>query len=257
MKIVALFTLLLLSSCATDIDFNVPGNRFDTPETSGKTLGGEVGIGYGESVKVTTADVLADVIFNTFDSVNTDTDVKKNSAMQFNANIGIIERLDVTYKNYTDAPSFYGAKFQFFGKPGVGSENGVKASVGAAIAYMKEDEGNLVVGGTNGNERREYKGELTINGQEYSANLGYRFGKDFILYLNNYYSKLKTTSRLTSTTHGNTTINGNVISQGHLLGARVGQRFFLMAEVGVNKMRWERSIEKTTYPIGFFGGFSW
>lgn len=258
-KLIQLTSLLLIASCATDIDYHVPLTRFDSPETKGKFLAGDVGINWGVSHKVQTAEVAESLFPSIFDpSVDNETATEKKSHGSLNASLGLLERVDFDFENYGDGPAMYGVKFQFLGSSEMSKSKGIKASIKASIGGMDQDEGTLSVNTTSGT--RSYNGNIDVDALDASLNVGYRFYPSFLMYLNSVYSDHKVKSTLSSTTFDTVVVDGNVQTVGTLLGFRFSNSsnsLFLKLEAGYFKSSWNSSIEQTSVPLGVGVDFGW
>jgi hypothetical protein len=260
MKKIYIFSLLILfTSCATDIDYHIPLTRFDSPETKGEFLKGGVGINWGVSHKVKTAEV-AESIFPDFidPSVNNETQTSVESHGSLNVNLGLLKRLDFNYENYGDGPSMYGAKFQFYGDSEKEDKKGLKASIKGSVGAMKEDEGTLSVSTNSG--ARTYNGNIDVEAYDVALNIGYRFNSYFIGYLNSIYSHHQVKSELNSSQFSTVVVNGKIKSHGFLLGTRVSnskKSFFLKLEAGYFKSVWNTTLRQDSLPIGMGIEFGW
>jgi len=259
-KFLIILSTLLLTSCATDIDFHIPLNRFDSPEVNGGFLKGDVGVKYGRSHKVTTAEVVEYIFPSLFDpTLSDETAIEASGHLSSNFSLGIIKRVDFVFKSYGDGPDVFGLKYQFLGEVASEGKEGWKGAIQLTKGSMDEDEGrlnvNLASGGT-----RNYNGRIELETYDISLNFGYRFNKYLITYLNSVYSYYDSKSTLTSNTFPTLEIDGIVRTYGSLLGLRFGQvsqhvTFYL--ESGVMHSRWEKNIKETSVPIGFGLDFSW
>jgi hypothetical protein len=258
-KLIQITILLTLTSCATDIDYHVPLTRFDSPETKGDFLAGDVGINWGVSHRVRTAEVAESIFPSIFDpTIDNDTATERRSHGSINASLGLLKRLDFNYESFGDGPSMYGVKFQFFGAPEMAKSKGFKASIKGSIGGMSEDEGTLSVNTTSGT--RSYNGNIDVDAMDAALNVGYRFNPTFLMYLNSVYSDHKVKSTLSSTSFDTVVVNGNVQTLGTLLGLRIsndGGSMFLKIEGGYFKSSWNSSIEQESVPIGVGVDIGW
>ncbi|PIK14916.1 hypothetical protein [Halobacteriovorax sp. JY17] len=259
-KISTLLLLCLLTSCATDIDFHIPLNRFEGPETNGGFLKGDVGIKYGRSHKVTTAEVVEYMFPSIFDpTVSSDAAIEASGHLSSNFSLGLHKRFDFVFKSYGDGADVWGVKFQFLGESAAEEKEGWKGSIQATKGSMNEDEGSLNVSLASGGSRN-YNGRIELETYDLSLNFGYRFNKYLITYLNSIYSYYDTTSTLTSNTFTTINVLGVARTYGGLLGLKfgqMGQHVSFTLETGLMHTSWEGSLSETTIPIGFGVDFNW
>lgn len=255
-----LLLLILLTSCATDIDYHVPLTRFDSPETKGKFLAGEVGNTFGSSHKIVTAEVAETIFPDLFDAnVDKDTELSRSSHLTLGAALGLLERLDASFQKYGDGPSVVGVKFQFLGKPELDTETGFKGALKVGYGYMDENEGELTVN-LAGSGTRTYSGEIDVDVYDASLILGYRVNPLAVTYVNGIYSYHETKSTLKSNTFPSIIVNGVVRTYGGLAGIRIGNpknHFFIKLETGYVRTRWEQHLSKNTVPFGIGADFTW
>ncbi|OUR98630.1 hypothetical protein A9Q84_04225 [Halobacteriovorax marinus] len=259
-KIFLILSLLLLTSCATDIDYHVPLNRFDSPETKGKFLKGETGLNFGSSHKIVTAEVVETIFPSIFDAtVDKDTEISRSHHLNSSVALGLLERLDFSFQNYGDGPNVVGLKFQFLGKPEIETKSGFKGALKLSYGAMDEEEGTLTVN-LAGSGTRTYSGDIDVDVYEASLILGYRINPYVITYVNSLYSYHETQSTLTSNTFPTIVINGVVRTYGGLAGIRIGKpenHFFIKLETGYMKTKFEQHLSENTIPIGIAGDFTW
>lgn len=259
-KIYYVFSLLLLCSCATDIDFHVPLNRFESPEVNGKFLKGNVDIGFGSSHKITTAEVVESIFPSTFDPTVTEGGgIERSAHLSSSFSLGLLKRLDFVFKSHGDGAEVWGAKFQFLGSVANESSNGWKGSLQLTKGSMSENEGTLNVSLRSGGTRN-YDGYIEVETYDASLNFGYRFNKYLITYLNSVYSYYDSESTMSSNSFATIYVNGIVRTYGGLLGVRFGkhdQNLSVIVESGLMYSTWEGDISETSVPIGASFSYNW
>lgn len=259
-KIISLLTTFLLCSCATDIDFHIPLNRFESPEVNGGLLKGDIGINFGSSHKVTTSEVVETIFPSLFDpTVSEGTGIERSATLSTNFSLGLLDRLDFVFSSYGDGADVWGFKYQFLGAVASKEANGWKGSIRVTKGSMNEDEGTLNVN-LSSSATRNYNGHIKLDTYDASLNFGYRFNKYIITYLNSVYSYYDSQSTLTSNTFSTLKIDGKVRTYGSLIGLRLGQygqHITFSIETGLFYSSWEGDINKTSVPIGGGFKFNW
>ncbi len=243
-----------------DIDYKVHSVRFDTPEARGELFKARASASYGSVPKITLAEVAADIIFNEFDSVSEDTYLEKSAAIGYKVDMGLSKSFDVLYRNVGDSPFAIGLKYQIIGKSELENETGFKAAVIVSGGVKDGSEGSISIINNAGDQTREYDGELEVELYDLSLLMGYRFNKNGLIYLNNYYSYYESIATLSSTNFATSVSNGILRSYGSLLGIKYNaneNKIFVMLEAGICKTSHNSTIEKTIFPVGATFGVSW
>ena len=220
MKLISFLLLFLLVGCATEINFYVPAQRFQTPETTGDA--GSFSAAWDDSVSRDNNPQVSDSIISSGSNVT----LSKDAVYDFQKhiatglNLGLFERLDILASGYTDGPSYYGLKLQLIGADGVKKKEGFKMAITGSYAYMREKDStqNITVGGNE----REYKANLTVKGYDTSLLMGYRFSKGLIMYISGGYSEMESESVMESNQFATVNIDGDVKMTAGTFGIRVG-----------------------------------
>lgn len=209
-----------------------------TPETAGRSGGGDFGFSVVGSTKIT-------MINNKFDSSpTTDPDLDPSDDFGFHANIGLISQLDVYYQANLDGPGIGGLKFQFLGDPrNVAKQGNLSAAVFAGALWGRVSE-DAVQGDTEANS------VVKLVGREYGAAIGYRLGDPMLIYSNVHWSSMSADASLDQTASGTTTTDlVNVGGSGEFrtlaAGFRYGQSLYTQVEVAWTEATWDR-----THPTG-------
>lgn len=262
LKALRLLTLIILihflSSCSTDVDFKIPFNRFETPETQGTFPRGEVEFFVGDAGKVTTASVYEDLIFNTGPSVDVDASLKKASQYGGGFRMGLLPRFDFYLKSFSDSVSTMGLKFQIIGSPQEAVEKGFKLAVAAAYGNMDQNDGTLKI--YKNSEERKYDTHININSFDINIIPGYRIDEKVLIYFNGYYSEYDTISKLSSNQFSDINIKGRVTSYGALAGFALSAAptsFELKTEIGYGHVEWQNQIKLDSFVWGITGGVNW
>ena len=257
-KILLISTISFLVSCSHVLDFKQPGNRFILPETSGKTLGGSAGIAYSQGTKVTTGSIYTDYIFPSENTSNSEASLDRSRGVGIFGNLGLIERLDITYRSHHDTPATLGLKVQVFGEGENKRSEGFKASVGFGYGSGSEDKSDSTVAETSPDV--DYKATLDINTLDFYATLGWRFNKKSLVYLSGFYTKYQTETELLSLNGDFTSsrLEADAKTSGINLGTQIyaGDAFATL-EIGVVKTKWDNQFSQTIVPLGFNIGATW
>ena len=253
MKLISILSLFLLVGCATEINFYVPAQRFQTPETSGGAGSFDAALGMTQSQEITTVKV-SDSIISSGSNVTLSKDAvydfKKHIATGIN--LGLFERLDILASGYTDGPSYYGLKLQLIGADGPKKKEGFKMAITGSYAYMREKDStqNITVGGND----REYKANLTVKGYDASVLMGYRFSKGLIMYISGGYSEMESESVMESNQFATVNIDGDVKMTAGTFGMRLGGNestsLFVNLEASYNKVEYQNSLEEEQTSLG-------
>lgn len=235
----------------------MPAARFSTPETTGGTLvdlklKGNAQLTVGTSQKVTLGEVYSIVVFNIDPTVSTQASIDRSFAFGANANLSLIERMDIYYRAVHDSPDMLGLKFQFIGAPEAKSEEGIKMAVAMGYGASEKSEGNLTVS-NNGASARDYSASIEVDAWDLNLISGYRTSKRSLYYLNTFYSTYKTEGKLTSTTFGVENVRGTSRSYGALFGMKYStsnDRAYFLLELGATHARWEKKIDTTGLTSG-------
>lgn len=257
-KILLISFCSFLVSCSHVLDFKQPGNRFNLPETSGKPLGGSAGIGYSQGSKITTGSIYTDYIFSNETTSNSDASLDRSRGLALFANLGIIERLDISWQAHHDTPSTLGLKFQVFGDGEEKRSEGPKISIGFGYGSGSEDESDSTVAETNPDV--DYKATLDIDTFDMFISAGWRFNKKALVYLSAFYTKYQTETKLTSLNGDFTssTLDADAQTSGINLGAQLyAGDVFAVLEIGVVKTEWNNQFSETNVPLGVSAGVTW
>lgn len=178
-KTISLVLIFFLSSCATDIDFRMPANRFQGPESLGKTLRLRGDFNYKSGHKVNLAEVSRRDIFSDNVDVNDESSIDRSRGIGVDGRLGIFEDLDLFYSVSADAPSIYGLKYQFLGNDG---EDGLKFAFGAGYGSGKEDKIVSIA-------QTDFSVDLNLVSYETFLSVGFRRNEFIMGYLTAYYSE--------------------------------------------------------------------
>jgi len=247
--------LIFLSACTTTQTLVVRPEvlHFDTPETSGAFLKGNVAISVGPRPKyefgtASTSDFLGDT-----SSANTSERFKSDASMGFNLNVGLLERIDV----FLRADNVLGLKAQLIGAPLAKLEPGWKLTVSGAsakYAYVQTEK-DFYVYGSDDPVGLSMKGKSS----DYTINTGYRFNPQFLTYVNVF--KNDTTAQgIFDTKTIKLSKNRTQSTKGILLGINFIQESkssFFTLEIGYAKSTWSTLGTKTYTPAGASIGYIW
>ncbi len=180
--------LLFLVGCATNnVRYRMPTSRFNTPEVTGGSLftldlKGRANVNYGSSNKVSTSDVIADVVgVDSAESV-----IEETSQLGARIDLSILDRLDFFWNYTINAPSMVGFKWQFLGKTEEAFNQGWKSALVAGFGSSTTGE-KLIP--TEGESTPTFvPGKNDTDAYDLNWMVGYRFPERLLLYLNLVYT---------------------------------------------------------------------
>ncbi|EQC46013.1 hypothetical protein [Bacteriovorax sp. Seq25_V] len=251
-NLLLLLIALFLVSCSSTLDFKVPGNRFQTAETSGKTLGGKVGIGVGRALRYELGHLYASNIFGETVSIDTEQGVYDSNGLHIDAALGIIPEVDFFYTDFHDAASIFGLKWQFLGDLGKDQE-GHKMAVMGGIGSGSEDKNSFNVTTSNGSTGNLYDAHLDLDAREVSLIYSYRSTRNFLSYLNYTYSVYDTTAELNGKGVASQHIKGKVETHSFLVGVELStglNGLGVIVESGYARGKWKANHKRDDIPLG-------
>lgn len=254
-KCLSLIVLLFLCSCATDIDYFIPVNRFETPETSGRLFGGKIELNVPTAVHVEMGEVYEDIFFGSGIHTSENTYVDKAVTAAVQLDFGLLSRLDFFYKTIYDATDILGFKFQFYGEPRNKWAEGLKLAVTAGGGAEDLDNETVTLKTEDGSEK-DFTSSLDSKAIDFSFIAGYRLTPYSLVYLNTFYTKYWLDGSISSETQVELSQKGKSETYGTALGYRLGQRWYVDFEVGSSKSRHEK-IRKRVDSFGIATGFAW
>lgn len=246
----------LFGACALDIDYNMPANRFDTPEVSGRFLGGDVSLNYASVHKVTLGEVYEDVVFHTGTYSSDEEYIRESKSVNLAGDLGLTKWLDLFYRAQYDATDIAGLKIQFIGSGRSAKQNGLKAALTLGIGSENLDDDDLTLKNSQDGTTKEINSDLRTKAYDTSLIVGYRVSPILLVYLNNYYTHYKIDGHITA--NDGTDIHSKGISHnyGSLIGARLGETWYLTAEGGYSKGTFE-SLSDGRAVFGLATGYAW
>lgn len=239
------FVLLLLTGCATDIDYKIPAHRFMDPETRGTSiLAGEASwflqASYQSDHKLTMTEVYDFGVFGT--TVDDDAALERATNFGVQAGLGLAPMIDILIRDNGDSPGMLVGKLQLLGSSLKERQEGFKLAVWGGVGSMKEDEGTLTV--TSGGTSRTYSGEIEVTPWELGSTIGYRFAPSAIVYLNGVYGNYASESTLKSDVHPTVVVKGDAKLEAVALGLKLGdQGVACHIEVGASRVSWKEEIK--------------
>lgn len=247
MEKLLILSLLLLSACATDIDYKIPAHRFMDPETRGSSLlSGEFSgfgqLSYQTDHKLTMSEVYDFGVFN--ESVNTGQALSRTTNLGLQAGLGIVPMVDVMLRQNGDSPSMLLAKIQLIGAYALENKEGFKLALWGGAGSMEEDEGTLNVTRNNGSSRT-YNGKIEVHPFELGMSAGYRFSDKALFYLNGTFARYPSKSTLTSNINPTVIVEGDAELEAVALGVKLGEAKGVSAhiEVGASRVKWGDDIK--------------
>lgn len=258
-SILILAGFILLTSCSTRIGVRTPSTKFISPEAIGQSLKGEITM---YNARGTTASV--DLTENTADNSLELSDTSDNDDfLGVNGEVGIFEKMDlVIFKPGSSSPIMGGVKYQIMGAPRLATKAGNHSLSIVAMAGTgtKDDKNDDRIELTP----QDDEVETTLNMFSTNASLiyGYRLSNTVLAYAGGTYGTMKFDGELESS--NNTTLDGEDVDyEGYTNEANVGVMFelgrliTLKLEGSNQKVKWEKTSEKTFNYFSVGLGFNW
>ncbi len=232
------FYLTLLSGCATK--YMLPGNRFLTPETQGKTFESQFEIQQASASRGT-----IDLSNASTDNALLYSDEKKAGYLY---STSLLEQIDFFWSTVASGNSMLGGKYQILGSSRTAKGAGHKIAVSVAFGGNKHKiEGSDTI-------------EFNLKGKEFSLIHGFRINENVLLYDALSYSQYSFDGTVTSSDplysglkfqYDNTLIGlygGTELSLGPLFGK---------LELGYQTIRTTSTPVRSWYVMGYSIGISW
>ncbi len=255
-KLFPLFVCFLMTSCALDIDYHMPINRFDTPEVSGEFLDGKVEMNIATAHKVTLGEIWEDRIFGTGTHTDEEQYMETSVGMNLAGDLGLLSWLDVFYRVQYDSTDIFGLKAQLWGSGRNKKEEGLKIAVTAGMGSEALDEDGLDIQNDDGSDKRKIESKLDTKAYDGSVIIGYRLNSKSIVYLTNYYTHYQVNGYVKADDGSRIEAKGISHNYGSLLGARMGEDVYLVVEGGYSRGTFEQT-ERGTWAYGLALGYSW
>lgn len=229
--------------------------KFLSPETKGKFLKGDLGIGYQAVHKVYLVDAFDPIVFNLSPLVLDLNTIVVSSSLDLPFNLGLLENLD-----FYSVDSKYGLKYQFLGEPELARSTGYKGSFALAYGYDHPDTGDqtfIYTGQTN----RTYSTDIKVKSIETSLIIGKRFSPENLLYSTIYYDYYSYDGVLTSSQFNTIHAKGKSFNTALLLGYELSSKDSLTAKLkvegGVAAGKLDNIDTKVSGTIGSSLSFCW
>lgn len=254
-NIFGLLICLLLSSCSTVLKYQMNNEKFLTPETKGKFLKGDLGIGYQVVHKVYLVEAFDPIVFNlpaTTIDLNT---IAVSSAFDLPFELGLFENLDF----YT-LDSKYGIKFQFLGESELAKSTGYKGAIALAYGYDHPDSSdqNYI---SSSQTTRTYSTDLKVKSVEASLIIGKRFSPEHLLYSTLFYDYYAYNGVLTSNQFNTISAKGKSFNTALLIGYELTTKenigLFFKLEGGVAVGQLDNVNTKVSGTIGSSVSLGW
>lgn len=252
-NIFLILTLILASSCSTQLKYHMNNHKFLTPETKGEFLKGDISLSYQQTQKAILAEAFNFYIFNS--SVNTLPSMSRSSSVDIPIDLGLFRRLD-----FFTLDSKYGLKYQFWGAPE--NEKAIDYKAALSLAYGYDDQNSSDVTYTSGSTSRTYSTKMKVSSYDASLLLGYRFSELQLIYVNLFRDSYKYKGTLSSNQFATVNASGESYNQGALLGfhfTQANEKRPLIAklEIGVADAKLDNKQSITVGTYGADLGWSW
>ncbi len=190
-NLTCMIVLAVLMGGCVSASFNVPNNRFMTPENNGSFLRTKAAVGYGSKSKMTLADV-SSVITNTVEKPKAQTD----DGVFALAEMSLVPMVDVFY-----GATGVGLKVQVLGES---TEKAEAGNISLAFAVAGENATNKnTTKGTSGSESSETVGAAKYIFVDTMALVGYRASINNLIYLNVASNFIRAKGSITSRSESN------------------------------------------------------
>jgi len=210
LTIVLIAANLLITGCATTMDFHPTIVRAESPEVSGSFFDGDLNLQTGPASTQRYAtfhrEIGGDIRTN-----NSTTSRPTLINTNLNARLGILKYVDIKARLSNKAPNTIGGKIQIYGANR--RETGFKVAFAGELGL--ENKYDDSVGRNSSALTVKNDGRVKGNTYDISLIMGYRPTPEWIFYLNNFYSVYD----LDGTLEGYS-VSGRIKGFGHLLGAR-------------------------------------
>ncbi len=227
--LLCLLLLLLLVSCGSstlDADFHSPTVRFQTPETTGKTLGLRAQGSFGSSHRVSMARTrqTRTLINNTPSAIVFDRNVEYSvsNELGYGADVGILSRLDFVFSKRTYAHYRFGGKLQLLGTPGTATP-GVKVALMGSYGYQKKRDLSSPGIFEKKEDYTTVTGDTTAKSTDYAGMVGYRVSSHVLYYLIGFQDQNKAHTTLSVQQQSDINLENTFKTRGLNLGLELAQ----------------------------------
>lgn len=251
----SLLFLVLLVSCASQQDFNMPVHRLETPEVAGRTWGGGLDIGFTGSQKVRLNEVYPYLFDSSVTEINKDKAMSENGALAFNLRVGFGSAFEAVFRDRGDSPAMYGLKWQFSGKNRSAKGYGWKlatALLGGATT-LKDDETITI-----NNSSYSNKSETDVKSGEWNFLAGYRASPSVLFYGTTHTAWYDVNGKLTVTGEPTVRTTGWSWQYGQTVGVELSHNAgVLKLETGLVRGSFRDKVSRTDSTFGGSLGFQW
>ncbi len=252
-KILIFILVFALSSCATQLKYEMNNVKLLTPEAKGKFLKGDLGLSSQQTHKVILNEAFDYVIFNVNDTTEVNT-VENGSDVSFNLNLGLLEKIDLFLLGGKT-----GIKYQFIGGHQLSKSTDFKGAI--AIAYGKDSPDSESIVYASNNTTRTYSTSVDLESFEFSFLFGRRTTANHLYYTNLFYDKYHYDGKLTSNQFATVTAKGKSTNMGLLLGYEASNSTIpslsWKLETGVVQGRLESFAKKNSGVFGTSLSIGW
>jgi len=244
-----LLTLLILSSCGTstlDVDVEMPNIRFQTPETTGKSLGGRAQMSLGSAHKISLARSRQPRnLFSSSPSsvqIETNTEYSVANSLGYGADLGLVKWLDLTFSKRGESHFRGGLKAQLFGVKGM-TGKGLKIALQSSLGYQKDNDVSRADFLDNKPDVYDNVSALTyMRSVDAALLVGHRFNDTFLIYLNGNWEQNKVESSLSVNGQPTRSMDNTFTQHGLLLGVGISQgeketKLSTQIEAGLSKLQ--------------------
>lgn len=251
--------LILISSCSTTVDFEIPSNRFVTAEAGEELLNTNLGVYYGRSKNYELATLYGPTIFSNSTSYSEEHGIFDSVGLGYNIGVTLAKSVDVIIYDFHDAAFMVGGKWQFLGEGK--SAVGHKAAIQLAVGSTSENDQTLNIQNQNKTTTNKYSATLDVEAFEATMLYSYRFNPYLLAYLNFTFSSYNTEAKLHGDSVSDENLSLDVISYISLLGLEIAsdgkKNTGLRVESGYVNSKTSDKQRANDIPLGLQWFFRW
>lgn len=249
-----LVLVILVSSCATSINFKPASHRFLSPETSGTRITEEL----SGSIAIQAQSTQKIVVSRYYDwggfgsTLKKEETIEESQMFQFSTHLGIFAHSDIAIQLGGSSPTTFIYKYQFLGNHRNDFSEQMSASVWIGRRLQGEDK-NISSENFDGERREKFSSEMDLKGFEIGFSIGKRVSNTTLLYSNIFYANDTVESKIKAENKGEFDLNGKHQSYHINLGAQFERDSTSLAfEAGVSNSEWSgsESVDQTALTFG-------
>jgi hypothetical protein len=255
------FIIFACGSSDLNLEFHSPSVKFQSPETTGRQMGGRAQFSIGTAHEVSMArSSQTKELFSSNPSAVTiteETTIDPSWHLGYSGHIGIIPRIDFYVQDRGEAAFKGGFQFQVYG--GTPSDKGMKISISAGGGYYDQSELSTSDLFSDPDDFSNVTGKIINRAWESSLIIGNRVNENIILYLNLNMGEDDISSHIQVSGQTRIELDNRFKSMGALIGAIVERKsgesnYFLQAEGGFSNLKSRFGVKSTHKVWGLASG---